>query len=152
MEAVTGEGMDLLILSETVPGKAGRRMGLFGQPDGKLAEFSWDAPDGHDPTDMSALDPGSGDGRMLVLHRSFSPLAGVSIILSEGDFRRPPGAKVSSVEIARLRPPLSVDNMEALAIRVEGERRYIYMLSDDNFNALQRTLLLKFELLPEPAR
>ena len=51
-------------------------------------------------------------------------------------------------EIARLAPPLTVDNMEALAIRREGGRTFIYLASDDNFSPLQRTLLMKFELMP----
>jgi hypothetical protein len=150
MEAAVGMGAQFLILAEAVPGRDGRRAGLRGPASGPFKPVSWDAPAGHDPTDMAELDPGSGNGRMLVLHRSFSPLAGVSVILSQGDFSEPVSAAVSAREVARLRPPLAVDNMEALAVRAEGERRFVYLLSDDNFNALQRTLLLKFELLPEP--
>lgn len=71
-------------------------------------------------------------------------------MISEGRIPADPPEFVASTEVARLRPPLNVDNMEALAIRKEGERRYLYIASDNNFNALQRTLLLKFELLPEP--
>ncbi|MGL6042626.1 MAG: esterase-like activity of phytase family protein [Sandaracinobacteroides sp.] len=152
MEAVAGEGRDFLILLEAVPGKSGRRMGLAGEPGPVLAAFSWEAPAGHDPTDMAALNPGTGDGRMLVLHRSFSPLSGVSVILSEGTIVREDGATSMPAELARLRPPLAVDNLEGIAVREDGQRRFIYMVSDDNFNALQRTLLLKFELLAEKAR
>ena len=50
--------------------------------------------------------------------------------------------------IARLAPPLTVDNMEGIAIRREGGRTFVYLISDDNQSKVQRTLLLKFELLP----
>jgi hypothetical protein len=44
-----------------------------------------------------------------------------------------------------LRLPLSVDNFECIAVR-PGPRdgRYIYLLSDNNQNPQQRTLLLQF--------
>ena len=51
-------------------------------------------------------------------------------------------------DIAWLAAPLTIDNMEGLAIRKEEGRTFIYLVSDDNFSPLQRTLLLKFELLP----
>ncbi len=44
----------------------------------------------------------------------------------------------------------SLDNMEGLAVRYEGEgaarRLRLYMISDDNFLVFQRSLLLQFEL------
>jgi hypothetical protein len=39
--------------------------------------------------------------------------------------------------------------MEALALRRDGGRTFLYIASDDNLNSLQRTLLMKFELLGE---
>ena len=50
-------------------------------------------------------------------------------------------------EVARLAAPLSVDNFEGIAVRRDGTRDFVYLISDDNFLGLQRTLLLKFELL-----
>jgi hypothetical protein len=43
----------------------------------------------------------------------------------------------------------NIDNMEGIAVRrgANGET-LLYMLSDDNFSSLQRTLLLMFELKP----
>lgn len=56
-------------------------------------------------------------------------------------------------ELATLRPPLTVDNFEGLAVREEGaeanRRTFLYIVSDDNFSSGQRTLLMKFEVLPE---
>jgi hypothetical protein len=72
-------------------------------------------------------------------------------VLTVGEIGDGVSGAVGPMEIARFGAPLLVDNMEALAVRREGERRFVYLASDDNFNALQRTLLLKFELLPEPA-
>ena len=41
----------------------------------------------------------------------------------------------------------SVDNMEGLAVRQDADGRvFAYLVSDDNFNPLQRTLLFMFEL------
>ncbi len=44
----------------------------------------------------------------------------------------------------------SIDNMEGLAVRQDKNGDLmIYMISDDNFNLLQRTLLLMFRLKNE---
>ena len=42
--------------------------------------------------------------------------------------------------------PVTVDNMEALDVTREGGKTIVWVASDDNLNALQRTLLLKFAL------
>ena len=149
MEAVAALGAELRVLAEAVPGDAGGRLGLAGVPDEPVARFSWQSPEGYQPTAMDPLEPGG--PTILVLHRRFSPLEGASAILAAGEMGAGLSGEVRPQEIARFAAPLLVDNMEALAVRREGERRFVYLLSDDNFNALQRTLLLKFELLAEPA-
>ena len=51
------------------------------------------------------------------------------------------------VELAQLVPPFTVDNFEGLAVFPDKRGgTIIYILSDDNFNPLQRTLLLQFRL------
>jgi hypothetical protein len=75
-------------------------------------------------------------------------LAGVSVRLmrvAAADIR--PGAHLEGREIARWGPPLTVDNFEGVAARrgPDGET-LIYLLSDDNFHLLQRTLLVMFAL------
>ena len=147
-EAIEGRGNAMLILSENHPGPDGGRMALAGVPAAPVRVFSWAPPVGYEPTAMRRL--AADDDQYVVLHRRFTPLEGVSAVLSIGHFPDELPAMVSGDEIARLRPPFNVDNMEALAIRKEGERTFIYLMSDDNFNVLQRTLLLKFELLPKP--
>ncbi len=101
-------------------------------------------PDGFSPTDAAALDP----THVLILNRRYSPLMGVAaaLTLAPIDARRLAMGKPEL--IATLASPLGIDNMEALDVRHTGGRTFVYMASDDNFSPLQRTLLLKFELLP----
>lgn len=48
---------------------------------------------------------------------------------------------------AHLSPPLAVDNFEGLAVAPQtGGETYIYIISDDNFSAKQRTLLYLFAI------
>ena len=81
------------------------------------------------------------DGTVYVLFRSFSPVAGVGIgvvALAPDGSQRP---------LAALRPPFPLDNLEGLAVREEAGRTFLYLISDDNFSPLQRTLLMKFEIV-----
>lgn len=61
-----------------------------------------------------------------------------------------PGRRVEGRELALLEPPLTTDNFEGVAVRrgAPGEA-LVYALSDDNFNPLQRTLLLMFAIKEE---
>ena len=135
--------------STTVAGAADRR-GVVGSPAAAAPAariFSYRVPAGFSPTDMVALNGDGRDGRMLILHRRLSGLGGLSALLAEAQIPSAGAGPVHPQELARLAAPLTVDNMEALAIRSEGERRFNYLMSDDNFRSFQRTLLLKFELL-----
>ena len=56
---------------------------------------------------------------------------------------------VRGEELAWLRHPLSVDNLEGIAAgRGPRGETLLWLLSDNNFNPLQRTILLHFELMP----
>jgi hypothetical protein len=72
------------------------------------------------------------------------------VLLRAADIR--PGAALRGTELARLSPPLTVDNMEGLSVREapDGKGVLLYVISDDNFSALQRTLLLQFRLDDAP--
>ena len=87
-------------------------------------------------------------GDILVLERRYTLIGGVAALLRrlpQESIRR--GARLDGAEIARLQPPLNVDNMEGIAVRRNGAGgTLIYLLSDDNYSVLQRTLLLMFEL------
>lgn len=88
------------------------------------------------------------DGDLLVLERRASLLGGfgVRIVRVPGEAVMPDRV-VAGEEIARLEPPLSVDNFEGIAAVPARDGGYlVYLLSDDNFWALQRTLLLMFHL------
>ena len=107
-------------------------------------QFGYRAPAGFNPTDAVSL----GDGRLLVLHRRFTRVDGASAAITIADFSDiQPDEVIEGRLIARLAPPFTVDNMEGIAVRRSGTRTFIYLISDDNQNKAQRTLLLKFELI-----
>ena len=60
---------------------------------------------------------------------------------------RSPAARCSAEELARLASPYAVDNLEGMAA-TRGPRgeTLLWLISDDNFNPLQRNILLLFEL------
>ncbi len=106
--------------------------------------FGYQPPKGYNIT-AAALLP---DGRALLLFRRFTPLEGVSAILSIASVSEiKPGEVWTSTKIATLKPPIRVDNMEALAVTQEGNDIIIWIASDDNFISLQDTILMKFRLL-----
>lgn len=116
-------------------------------PRARAARLSYRLPEGFSVTDAALL----GDGRLATLHRRVSLSTGFVASLgvaSLAAFR--PGAVVEPRIAATLSPPFPVDNMEALAVdRREGATR-LWIASDDNFSALQRTLLLHFEFAGQP--
>jgi hypothetical protein len=94
------------------------------------------------------------DGDLLVLERRFPPLA---VRLSRLDRTTLEGqGDLARHELARLEPPLTVDNFEGVEVREDDRgRTLVYLLSDDNDCAktagatrrgVQRTLLLLFVL------
>lgn len=96
------------------------------------------------PTDL-AVAP---DGSLLLLERSFTPQTGAAMQIrriARKDVQ--PLAAFSGEVIARLDVRYSIDNMEGIAVRRdENGKTLIYLISDDNFSGLQRTVLLMFEL------
>ena len=83
------------------------------------------------------------------LERGFSIIGGVRVKLKRAPLDRAlAGALLRPEELAFLKAPLAVDNLEGLWLRegAAGET-LITLLSDDNFSPLQRTLLLQFELI-----
>jgi hypothetical protein len=88
------------------------------------------------------------DGRLLILNRRFQWLEGFSLVVTIADAPMlQAGATLERREIARLQPPLTLDNMEGVSVTVENGRTIVWLVSDDNFFPLQRTLLLKFALV-----
>ncbi len=103
-------------------------------------------PPGFMPADAVALM----DGRILILNRRFTlPFAFASslVIIDKPDVS--PGALWKGREIARFEPPIITDNFEGIAVEETPQGTIIWLLSDDNFLFLQRTLLMKFRLRDE---
>ncbi len=100
-------------------------------------------PTGYRPTDALWL----GGDRLLVLNRRLTLADGFTARLSLVTL--PPlgeGAVLTGKVVATFAPPGLADNFEALALsRAEG-RPVLWVASDDNHLALQRSLLLRFEL------
>ncbi len=102
----------------------------------KIADFN--------PTALAVLP----DGGFVVLERAFDMARGVRVRVMRFEAAElQPGATVTARELARLAPPTAVDNLEGIAA-TKGPRgeTLLWLISDDNFNALQRNLLLLFEL------
>ncbi len=101
---------------------------------------------------MQAVDAaGLQDGGALVLERSFALFGGFG-----GRLAHLPAAPLAAAgagallepeEWLRLADPLPVDNYEAVAVFRHQGRLLCALVSDDNENRLQRTLLLLFEIV-----
>ncbi len=97
------------------------------------------------PTSASELP----DGDVLVLERRYTRRDGPGarlVRLARRDIK--PGARLAGEELARIEPPLTIDNFEGVAVWRESDgTTRIYIISDDNYSLLQRTLLLAFDLV-----
>ena len=105
--------------------------------DANPLRFAYAPPDGFKATDAKVLP----DGRVLILHRRLAFPSGLSASIGIADPAAiRPGKVWRAAELARLESPLAVDNMEGLAVTQEAGRTIAWIISDDNFNAFQRTL------------
>ncbi|MET3712437.1 hypothetical protein ABIC65_003149 [Sphingomonas trueperi] len=105
--------------------------------------FAYVPPAGYDPSDAALLP----DGRLLVLVRRFAARTLFTVKIELVDIR---GVKAGQVlhgtELADFSPPFQHDNFEGLAVQREGDSMVLWMVSDDNEQWWQQTLLLKFRL------
>lgn len=141
--AVLGAGR-LLAVSEELRDWRGDLVGWLLE-DGRARALGYVTRNRFKPTDFAVLP----DGDVLALERRFTPISGVAarlVRIARGTIV--PGARLEGSELARLIPPLTVDNMEGLAARRGADGgTLVYMLSDDNYNRLlQVTILLAFRL------
>ncbi len=89
-------------------------------------------------------------GDLVVLHHSFNRLTLQSRILASV-LRLPRSSSEPAPLKAQLRlePPATVDNFEGVAaVRSPQGGLRLYIISDDNFSPIQRTLLFAFDLPP----
>jgi hypothetical protein len=93
---------------------------------------------------LSSLTTGPG-GELVILHHSYLPAIGSRIIVTV--VADPLGAKRTVASFA-MTQALSIDNFEGVAVVPRHGGWRIYLISDDNFSASQRTLLLAFDWTP----
>jgi hypothetical protein len=88
------------------------------------------------------------DGSLVMLERAFDVIRGVRVRVMHLAARDlVPGQTVRAEELAFLAVPYAVDNLEGIyATRGPRGETLLWLLSDDNFNRAQRTILLLFEL------
>ncbi len=147
---LTADGR-LLLLTEDLTTARGRDAGVAGWiGSGAGGAATWElltyATDGRfNPTGAATLP----DGDVVVVERRFTFIEGVTIRLRHIDQRALRGdSLLDGPLLATLRKPLVVDNFEGVdARRGDGGETLIYLISDDNYNIAQRTLLLMFELV-----
>ncbi len=107
--------------------------------------LTYQPPQGYRPTDAVAID----DKHLMVLNRRLTVMdlfTATIAIITLPDVPRP-GDRLIARTLARLAPPLLADNFEGIAIgRDPDGRQALWIVSDDNHEFFQRTLLLKFAL------
>lgn len=101
-------------------------------------------PQGYRPTDAVALD----DRHLLILNRrlTLQDLFTATIAIVDLPSQPELGARLQARTLARLAPPLLADNFEGIALSHEQGQPRLWIVSDDNHEFFQRTLLLKFAL------
>lgn len=135
----------LLAITEATRNPAGDVIGWLREPGGDR-NLRLRLEEGWGLTSIARLP--SGD--MLTLERWFKPPADLRIRLrrlAAADLRS--GEPLDGPVVAQFGPVHAMDNMEGLYIRPAGDRVFVYMVSDNNYNPLQRTILHMFELLAE---
>jgi hypothetical protein len=112
-------------------------------PAARTITLKYRPPDGFDPTDAAQLP----DGRILVMNRRFaltSLFTATLVLLDPSAMAK--GDVLTGRVVARFEPPFIGENFEGVAVTTEKGRPIIWIVSDDNYERWQRTLLLKFAL------
>jgi len=112
--------------------------------EGGLAKAHLPAPSRHKVTGAD-LGP---DGRLYLVLRAYDRVRGVSIRVVryalDAQGWPEPGSRT---RLAAYEEASGIDNMEGIAVTDEAQgRAVLWLISDDNFNARQRTLLMAFAL------
>ena len=136
----------LIALSERgLDAQGNLRAFLIGGP--RAGEFSIRRRDDFDISDCALLP--SGD--LLILERRFSWWSGIAMRIRRIPLAAiAPGALVDGRELVFADMGYQIDNMEGLSVHRTADGELILTLvSDDNFSALQRTILLQFKMVDE---
>lgn len=136
-------GGRLLALSEKHRDRDGYAVGWLFAPE-RIGRWRYQVDGGFQPTDMALLP----NGDLLVLERRLNWLSGFAIRLRRfpQSALRAPGP-VLPREVADFDNVARIHNFEGLAVIPApdgGKAVLVHLISDDNFSALQRTLLLVF--------
>lgn len=135
----------LIAISERGLDPAGNILGFLIGPRG--GGFTVRRTDEFDISDC-ALTPG---GDLLILERRFSWMRGLAIRIRAVPLSRvAPGAVLDGPALLFADMAQQIDNFEGLSVhRAPDGATVLTLISDDNFSALQRTVLLQFALIGE---
>ena len=130
------------------PGSVGQSGGQSSGSQYSWATFDYATRPDFSPTSIARLP----DGSFATIERAYDVRHGVRcrvMRFDAADLR--PGATIHAKELAFLAAPYAVDNLEGLAA-TKGARgeTLLWLISDDNFNPLQKNVLLQFELVAAP--
>lgn len=134
-----------------LPEHRGQGVLFFGDPThkGRTQTFAFHLPDPYYATDMAALP----DGRVLILARGLEwglpPFTARLYLADPADIA--PDAVWTPQLVAKLDALLPRENYEALAVVPQDDGSLVlWIASDDNLAALQRTLLARLRWRPPP--
>lgn len=134
-------GSPVLVAERSLDGQGNHRAWVVRGP--RAGAFSIRRSDDYDVTDGAFMP----DGDLLLLERRVTALpVGVNMRLRRipGDAIRP-GALVDGPVALEASMADQIDNMEGLALSTDPDGRLrVTLVSDDNLNSFQRTLLLEF--------
>jgi hypothetical protein len=135
----------LIAISEQGLDPLGNLLGFLIQP--SSGTFTLRRTDDFDVSDC-AIAP---HGALLVLERRFSWARGVAMRIRSVPLAAiKPGALIDGPELIFADMGHQIDNMEGLAVHRAADGAIVLtLISDDNFSALQRTVLLQFTLVGE---
>lgn len=138
--AITGDGTLL-----TLPERSGKLDRPF--PVWRFRDGAWDQPFAI-PRSGNWLPTGADigpDGRLYLLERDFQGLLGFLTRVRRFDLS-PEADAVTNEETLLISRTLQYDNLEGIAVWDDGVGIRITMISDDNFNILQRTELVEYRV------
>lgn len=90
-------------------------------------------------------------GDVLMLERHYTLATGVRMQLRRFPLSQiKPGARIAGQILGTFDMAYQIDNMEGLAVTTNAAgETLVTIVSDDNFNPLQRTVLLRFAIIPD---
>lgn len=112
--------------------------------------FELPTPSGFSLTGMDRLP----DGDFVAVERFYAPALGprARIVRFPAEALRGDGGVIETEELALLESPFPVDNFESIsAVAMPNGVTRLYLLSDNNGSARQRTLLLAFDVMEAAA-